>query len=130
MNTNTISELFELATRERFRYPYKGSINTEDLWDLDVEDLDKIFKALNSQLKAEQDESLLATVSTNDAVLNAKINIIKHIVSVKLAEAEARKKETENALKKQRILELIKEKQDDSLKNMSIEELQAMIAGL
>ena len=130
MNTNTISELFELATRERFRYPYKGSINTEDLWDLDVEDLDKIFKALNSRLKAEQDESLLATVSINDTVLNAKIDIIKHIVSVKLAEAEARKKETENALKKQRILELIKEKQDDSLKNMSIEELQAMIAGL
>ena len=130
MNTNTISELFELATRERFRYPYKGNINTEDLWDLDVEDLDKIFKVLNSQLKAEQDESLLATVSINDTVLNAKIDIIKHIVSVKLAEAEARKKEAENALKKQRILELIKEKQDDSLKNMSIEELQAMIAGL
>lgn len=130
MNTNTISELFELATRERFRYPYKGSINTEDLWDLDVEDLDKIFKALNSQLRAEQDESLLATVSINDTVLKAKIDIIKHVVSVKLAETEARKKEAENALKKQRILELIKEKQDDSLKNMSIEELQAMIAGL
>ena len=123
-------EMFERAVREKFRYPYKGNISTEDLWDLSVTTLDTIFKELNSQLKESQGESLLSVKSSKSNVLEAKIEIIKYIVTVKLAETEAREKEFENAQKKQKILEIIKEKQDNSLKDMTIEELQAMIANL
>ena len=123
-------EMFERAVREKYRYPYKGSISTEDLWDLSVTALDGIFKELNSQLKESQGESLLSVKSSKSNVLEAKIEIIKYIVTVKLAETEAREKEYENAQKKQKILEIIKEKQDNSLKDMTIEELQAMIANL
>lgn len=123
-------EMFERAVREKFRYPYKGNISTEDLWDLSVTTLDTIFKELNSQLKESQGESLLSVKSSKSNVLEAKIEIIKYIVTVKLTETEAREKEYENAQKKQKILEIIKEKQDNSLKDMTIEELQAMIANL
>ena len=29
-----MSNLFEIATRKEYRFPYKGIINIEDVWDL------------------------------------------------------------------------------------------------
>ena len=46
MSTN----MFEIAARNKFRFPFKGMISTEDLWDLSVENLDNVFKTLNSCL--------------------------------------------------------------------------------
>ena len=40
---------FELATKEKYRFPFKGMIGVEDLWDLDVNQLDSVFKALNKE---------------------------------------------------------------------------------
>ena len=52
----SINELFIVASRQKFRFPFKGVATVEDLWDLDVRDLDTIFKALNSQKKQAQEE--------------------------------------------------------------------------
>ena len=43
--------IFEKATRGKMRFQFKGLVSVEDLWDLSVQDLDKIFKSLNSQKK-------------------------------------------------------------------------------
>lgn len=51
--------LFEIAVREKYRFPYKGMISTEDLWDLSVTSLDSIFKTLNKERKNADEESLL-----------------------------------------------------------------------
>lgn len=51
--------MFEIATRTKMRFPFKGMISVEDLWDLSVQNLDKVFKTLNSQRKEAQEESLL-----------------------------------------------------------------------
>lgn len=77
-------ELFEIATRNKYRFPFKGWINTEDLWDLSVQNLDSIFKTLNKELKTTGEESLLGTKTTEQNELSNKIEIVKHIVSVKL----------------------------------------------
>lgn len=42
-------KMFETAVRNKMRFPYKGQISVEDLWDLDVNALDGVFKTLNSQ---------------------------------------------------------------------------------
>ena len=52
--------LFEIATRNRYRFTYKGVMTVEDLWDLNVEALDAIFKALNRNKKTADEDSLLA----------------------------------------------------------------------
>lgn len=122
--------LFELATRKKFRFPFKGMISVEDLWDLSVQNLDTVFKALNAEVKQVKEESLLATKSTEDAILEAKIEIVKHIVKVKQEETEQRKKATEKREYKRRLQELIANKQDEALQGKSIDELQAMLASM
>ena len=119
--------IFEKATRQKLRYPYRGSVSTEDLWDLSVRNLDSIFKTLNSQKKTEQEESLLSTKTTEETELDLKISVIKHVVQVKQTEQAAAKSATENRQKKQKLLDIIARKQDESLEGKTIEELTAMV---
>ena len=119
--------IFEVATRTKMRFPFKGQISVEDLWDLSVRDLDSVFKTLNAQVKKSQEESLLATKSKEEEVLTTRINIVKYIVEVKLSEAEAIRHNKEIKEKKQKIMEVLSEKQDADLHNKSIDELKAML---
>ena len=122
-----VENIFEYATRNKLRFPYKGNISVEYLWDLPVAELDTIFKALNAQVKLSQEESLLSKKSKKDEALSVQIDIVKHIVSVKIAEADARRCEAENAAKRQKIMQIIEEKKDEKLQNSSIEELNKML---
>lgn len=122
--------LFELATRKKFRFPFKGMISVEDLWDLSVQNLDTVFKALNAEAKQAKEESLLATKSTEETILDAKIEIVKHIVNVKLEETEKKRQDVAKREQKRRLQELIADKQDAELQGKSVEELQAMLSAL
>lgn len=123
--------VFEYATRNKMRFPYKGTITVEDLWDLSVTELDKIYKTLNAQVKAyEQEESLLKTKSVEDMNVYYQIDIIKHIVEVKVQEQETREMAAEKAAQRQKIMAIIAKKQDESLENASIDDLNAMLAAL
>lgn len=122
--------IFETATRMKMRFPFKGSISVEDLWDLTPDNLDTVFKTLNAEKKQVETESLLSTKSASDTELDIKIDIVRHIVAVKLSDAEKRAKAREIKAQKQKIMEIIATKQDAALNNKSVEELQAMLAGL
>ena len=121
------NKMFEVAVRNKFRYPYKGVIATEDLWDLSVQQLDGIFKTLKSQEKKAQEESLLDTRTPEDEALKTKIDIIRYIVTVKLDEAKQAERAKENRDQKQKILGILAEKQDADLRSKTPEELQAML---
>lgn len=121
---------FEIAIRNKYRFPYKGMISVEDLWDLKLTELDSIFKTLNAQVKQEQEESLLAVKSAADTELETKISIIRYIVATKQAEADKAKAAKETAIKKQHIMQLIADKQDAELAGKSIEELQALLSSM
>jgi acyl-CoA reductase-like NAD-dependent aldehyde dehydrogenase len=122
--------LFEMATRKKFRFPFKGMISIEDLWDLSVKNLDAVFKALNAEKKQASEESLLSVKSDEETILDAKIEIVKHIVAVKQAEEAAKVTAAANRAQARRIQELIANKQDEALQGKSVEELQAMLSAL
>ena len=121
------NKMFEVAVRNKFRYPHKGVIATEDLWDLSVQQLDGIFKTLKSQEKKAKEESLLDTRTPEDEILTAKIEIIKYIVNTKLEEAKQAERAKEAHDQKQKILGILAEKQDEDLRNKTPEELIAML---
>lgn len=122
--------LFEIATRNRYRFNYKGIMTVEDLWSLRVEDLDAIFKMLNRQKKTSDEDSLLATKSAEDQDLANKIDIVRYIVSVKLAEAADRVSAAEKKAQRDKILEIVAKKKDKALEDMGIEDLMKKLEEL
>jgi len=120
-------KLFETAVRTKMRFPFRGLVSVEDLYDLSVENLDTVFKTLNSQVKRVKEESLLDRQTQEDKVLTMQIEIVKYIVKVKLEEQESRLKAQDQRAKQQKILGILSSKQDEALQNKSIEELTKML---
>lgn len=121
--------LFEMATREKYRFPYRGMISVEDLWDLSMEQLDVIYRTLNKAKKANSEESLIEENAVDQKTAN-EINIVKYIFNYKKNEAEERRNAATKALKKRQLLEILAKKQNDSLNEKSEEEIQKMIEEL
>lgn len=124
------TNIFEVATRRKYRFPYKGNISVEDIWDLPVTALDSIFKALNVKAKQAQEESLLKSKTKEDEETAIKIQIIRYIVGVKQTEAAAREKAKKNKEMKQRLLEIKATREDKRLEGLSDADLDKMIAEL
>ena len=61
--------LFEVATRKQYRFPYKGNASVEDLWYLSLTELAAVFKTLNTEAKKNEEESLLNTKSEEDEAI-------------------------------------------------------------
>lgn len=123
----TAENIFGYATRNKVRFSFRGLISVEDLWDLSLTNLDSIYKELNKQSKQSEEESLLNIKTQEDELLNVQIEIVKHIVSVKLAEKEAREKASAKKAQKQKIMSIIAAKQDEALQNSSIDDLKKML---
>jgi hypothetical protein len=119
--------MFEYATRNKVRFPFKGMISVEDLWDLSLANLDSIYKTLNKQVKQSEEESLLSEKTGVDEELEVQIAIVKYIVSIKLAEKEAAEKAAEKKAKKQKLMSIIAAKENEELQNASMEDLRKML---
>ena len=126
----TIEKLFEVATRTKMRFPYRGTISVEDLWDLSPTQLDTVFKTLNAQLKEATEESLLKVKTPADKVVEVQIEIVKYIVSVKVAEQEAKSQAKAIKEEKQKLMAVLANKEDEALQKMSADEIRAKIAEL
>lgn len=130
--------MFEKASRFKFRFQTpQGAIGVEELWEIPMTgrrggqaNLDDIARDLHKQLKSGDDVSFVLKEKKSDAVTQAKFDIVKHVIDVRLAENEAALKVRENAERKQRILSLIAEKQDKALSEKSEAELRALAESL
>lgn len=122
---------FIQAARLKLRFSTAvGVLSVEDLWDLPLEsknkvNLDSIAIALHRELKDTKEESFISK-SKADPILEMKLDIVKYIIGVKLQEAEDKAKARVKSEQKAKIAGLIAEKQDESLKSLSLEELTAL----
>lgn len=124
------TNIFEVATRGKLRFPFKGMISVEDLWDLSVQNLDSVFKALNSERKQSEEESLLNVQTKEDEVLEIKIEIVKHLVEIKVSEQEERNKAKDKKEQKQKLMAILARKENEELEGKSTEEIKKMIEAL
>lgn len=126
--------IFEQASFQKLRYQSaRGELTTEQLWDIPLQskslfDLDNIAKSINLELKNVSDESFVSQKS-NPAkdTLSLKLEILKHIISVKLKEQETRANAARRKEEKEKLLTILAEKQTESLRSLSAEELMAKI---
>ena len=125
--------MFQQAAREKIRFKIpKGLVSVEEVWDLPLtsrsgNSLNDLAKSLNRSVKASAEEDFVTKKSADDQILILKFDIVKHIISTKLAEAEAEETAVGTKQKNQKILALIADKQDEELKGKTVEELKAML---
>lgn len=129
--------IFEQATRRAIRFEStKGDLSVEQLWDLPLQsrnqfDLDTIAKTVNRQLNDVTEESFVS-VRENPAkeTLSLKLELVKHIISVKLQEAEEARNRANKASEKEKLLRLLDEKQNEALRALTPEEIQERLKAL
>ena len=123
--------MFKEANRYKLRFDTdRGNVTTEDLWDLPLVNksvcLDNIAKQLSKKIKEVDEESFVVKKSSADTILELKLEIVKYIISVKLEEKEIKEKSVATKAKKERINSIIADKEDENLRNASVEDLEKM----
>ena len=122
--------IFEKAVRIKLRVESnRGLLTVEDLWDLKIEELDGLYRKFKKEARDAEEESLINPVKVDER-LNLTIEVLKHIVTVKLAEREAASKRAETNRKKAELLELIKSKENSAMAEKSLDELMEMYNSL
>lgn len=116
--------MFEQASRVKLRFKLSnGVVTTEDLWDLSLESLDALARFLNKTIKDEEEISFIKEKSSANKLTELRFEIVKHIIAVKLAEKEKAQDAATKSERKQAILKILSDKEDESLQAMSKEDL-------
>ena len=119
---------FKEASKQKLRFQTpKGNLTTEQLWDLSLTDLDKLAVELEESYENSKGKSYLTKRTVKDKTIKLQFDIVLDILNTKVAEQEAATEAAENKKHNQKILTLIAEKQDESLKGKSIKQLEAML---
>jgi hypothetical protein len=122
-----MEQLFITATREKYRFAYKGICTTEDLWNLSLQALDDLYQQLNCEAKTIELPSLLTVKTQQSELLTKKIAIVRFIFKTKENEMKEKETAAAEAQKKQKIMSIIAAKRDEHLTQMPIEELEKLL---
>ncbi len=125
--------MFKEATKIALRFDTSyGRITTEDLWNLPLTSknnvsLDSVAIDIHNKLQNLQTTSFVSDAPIGDRELELSMEIVKEIIKDRQEENAKNLEAKSNASQRQRILEVLKTKEDESLLNKSEEELRAML---
>lgn len=128
--------IFEQASRQDITFDtQRGSIGTNDLWTIPLTSakglsLDNVAIGVHKELKSAGDISFVDTVSAANTVLTLKLDLVKHVIAVKKAEALARKNRAAIDAQKKRIKDVMANQQEAALANETPENLAKQLADL
>lgn len=124
-----MNNIFEQASKLKLRFSSsRGEISIEELWDLSLESLNSLAKAVNKKLKEESEESFIAKKSKANTELELKLEILKHVIASKQESAERAKTRAEKKAHKEFMETLLQRKKLDALESMSLEEIEKQLA--
>ena len=132
-------DIFKEASQKvlRFSTP-KGNLTTEQLWklplrgDLGTTNLNDIAKHLNKAIRETEEEDFVETsrLTVGAGLDILALEIVKSVIAVKQEEAAKTAAAAERRAQKQRIIELLEQKKDSALSELTVEQLQAQLAAL
>ena len=124
-------KMYDVALRSKMRFDSpKGPLNLEALWDVPLRsrgdfNLDTIAKMAHRDVRDVGEESFVYTRRTNRQVkAELKLDIVKHVIAVLLAEEELAKQRADRSKEKEKLLAVMERKQDAALEGLSEEDLQ------
>ena len=122
--------IFEQASKKKIRFSSnRGDLTAEQLWDMPLQsksgfDLDTIAKEVNRGIKESSEESFVTTkASSATTTLELQLEILKHVIAVKIEAAASAAKRTENEARRAKLIEALENKQNSELNNMSTEDI-------
>ena len=125
-----MADIFKIAAKRKYRFNYRGICTVEDLWDIPLEELDKMYGRLRKMQKEQGADSLLTKETKENKEVAYKIEIIKAVVEDRIMASERAAKAAEIKAQNQRILEIMADKKDAALRGKNMDELQAMLVML
>ncbi len=132
-----MNNIFEYATRNKLRFAsVRGDLSIEQLWDVPLRskddfNLNAVAKAASKAFKEISEESFVETKKTPEHTRReAALEVVKYIIEVKLDEEKAAETRAARKQEKEKLLQILAEKQAGKLSELSEKELQKRIAAL
>ena len=122
--------MYKSASKLKLRFQTNvGLVSVEQLWELNLVQLSNAVKAVKKVLKKDDDDELsfLEDGKKVDVENQLRFEILKDVYLTKKKESDEIREAADIKAHNQKILALIAEKKDDSLKGMSIEELEKQL---
>ena len=90
-------DIFEKAARKKMRFATsKGDLNSEQIWNLSLNELDVAARMVNSELKGVTEESFIKVEpDPRAAEIKLQLDVLKRVIEVKLQEKDDREKAAE-----------------------------------
>jgi len=129
--------IFEFATKNKLRFASsRGLLTVEQLWDVPLRsgddfNLNAVAKVASKAWKDLTEESFVETVKTPEHTRReAALELVKYVIEAKLGEETAAKKRADNKVEREKLLQILAEKQEGKLSALSEKELQRRITAL
>ncbi len=123
--------LFEVASRKNWSFnSTKGQLVVSDLWTMPLSkgafSLDAVAIAISEEAESSKSKSFVTTPRPGSAELAQKLELVVHIINVRLAEVDIASKLVERKAMRQKIAAVKDRKKDAEMDNMTIEQLDAL----
>jgi len=123
--------MYKKALRTKLRFSTsKGKLTTEDLFDLSLTDLNNLAIALDKKLSETPRKSFISDIAPDTQEDELRFNIVKDVITLKLAERNAAQNAKAKAAEKAQLLEILHRKKNEALENLSVAEIEAKLASL
>lgn len=123
--------MFDKVTRNKLRFSStKGMLTVEDLWDLSLTTLNDMAKVLNKKLKTDQESDFLDETPKENSDDRLRFDTVLHILEVKKQEKKDREVQLEKKTKKEKLLNLLAEKQDAEFRELSVDQIKEELSKL
>lgn len=128
--------MFEKASRTKLRFDTnRGNVTSEDLWDMpllstDGFSLDELARSIHKSIKESEGHSFVLKEESVDDDSVLRMDIVKRVIEVKIQEDNDNENAAKKKVQKERIMEILVDKEDEFLKEKTTEELRDLLGGM